>query len=166
MSAAEYFRADELATLVQSGESALTVYRDAFERGNVAATQPGVATYRDAFNRGAQVDLRTGLESNVGSYRGPFKRKHVARTGLESNVGSYRDAFERANPPSDPVASSPVGSGTEIEWPQIGIGLGARHHARARPLAGDADHADPAARSLIRVTSPGPEALRPPSGRS
>ncbi|HJS49951.1 MAG TPA: hypothetical protein VJ745_06475 [Gaiellaceae bacterium] len=122
MSAVEYFRANELATLAQSGESALTGYRDAFERGSVAGNQPGVATYRDA-----------------------FERRHVARTGLESNVGSYRDAFERANPSSVPVATSPV-SGTEIEWPQVGIGLGlgimlalglwlAMRITRIRPLA-------------------------------
>jgi len=102
-SAVEYFKANELATLVQSGESALTGYRDAFERGNVAGNQPSVSTYRDSFERGAQVDVKTGLESNV---------------------GSYRDAFERANPSNVPVATSPVGSGTEIEWPQVGIGLG------------------------------------------
>ncbi len=123
MSAVEYFKANELATLVQSGESALTGYRDAFERGNVVGSQPGVTTYRDAFQRG-----------------------HVGRTGLESNVASYRDAFERTNPSSAPVATSPVGSGTEIEWPQVGIGLGlgimlalglwlAMRITRIRPLA-------------------------------
>lgn len=123
MSAVEYFKANELATLVQSGESALTAYRDAFERGNVAGNQPGVAIYRDA-----------------------FQRRHVARTGLESNAGSHRDAFERANPPGASVATSAVGSGTEIEWPQIGIGLGlglmlalglwlAMRITRIRPLA-------------------------------
>ncbi len=121
------FRANELATLVQSGESALTgyrdPYRDAFERTDVAGHQPGVATYRDA-----------------------FERRHVTRTGLESSVGSYRDAFERANPSNVPVATSPVSSGTEIEWPQIGVGLGlgimlalglwlAMRITRIRPLA-------------------------------
>ena len=107
MSAVEYFKANELATLVQSGESVLTgyrdPYRDAFERGSLVGNQPGVTTYRDAFARGGQVDVRTGLESNV---------------------GGYRDAFERANPSNVPVATSPVSSGTEIEWPQIGVGFG------------------------------------------
>ena len=124
-SAVDYFKANELATLVQSGESALTGYRDAFERGNVAGDELGVATYRDAFERGAQVGVGTGLESNV---------------------GSYRDAFERSNPQTTPVTAAPVGSGTEIEWQQVGIGLAlgvalmlglwlAMRITRIRPLA-------------------------------
>lgn len=122
-SAVEYFRANELATLVQS-ESTLAGYRDAHERVGTTGNQPAVATYRDSFERG---------EVKIG-------------TGLESNVATYRDAFERSNPQTAPVTSSPVGSGTEIEWPQVGIGLGlgialmlglwlAMRITRIRPLA-------------------------------
>lgn len=122
-SAVDYFRANELSTLVQS-QSALGGYRDAHERVGTLGNQPAVAAYRDSFERG----------------------RHVARTGLESNVATYRDAFERSNPQTAPVTSSPVGSGTEIEWPQVGIGLAlgialilglwlAMRFTRIRPIA-------------------------------
>ena len=128
-SAVDVFRANELSTLVQSGESAPVGYRDAHERGEVT----------------------TPVQSNVVNYRDSFERTGIRGASLDpvatsSNVSTYRDAFERSNPQTAPATSSPAGSGTEIEWPQVGIGLAlgvalmlglllAMRITRIRPLA-------------------------------
>ena len=41
-----------------------------------------------------------------------------------NNVSTYRDAGERAVPQPQSPQITPTTSGTEIEWPQVGVGLG------------------------------------------
>jgi hypothetical protein len=141
-SAVEYFKANELATLVESGKPSAVEYFRANELATLVQSESALGGYRDAHER----TVGTGNQAAVAAYRDSFERRHVARTGLESNVATYRDAFERSNPQTASVTSSPVGSGTEIEWPQVGIGLAlgvalmlglllAMRITRIRPLA-------------------------------
>jgi hypothetical protein len=108
-------------------QSKAGAYRDANERPGATkpAVQSSVSRYRDAFER---TGVKQELGSSVAGYRDANERVVVQNQGLESSVGTYRDANERVvggRPESSvPVSDTSIGSGREIEWPQIGIGFG------------------------------------------
>jgi len=94
-------------------------YRDAHERANVP--QYSAPTYRDGF-------------------------EHAPAVTTSDQPFTYRDAFERSAPPSGSIEATTVTSGTELEWPQIGLGFAfglllalglllTVRSARIRPLA-------------------------------
>jgi hypothetical protein len=124
-SAVEFFKANEMATLTQSGvQPVLGVYKDANERGSVQSS---------------------GNESVLSGYVDANERGTATQT-IAPEPSSYRDGGERATVPSSPVTVAAVDSGREIEWPQLGIGFGvgivlalglllAMRFTRIRPLA-------------------------------
>ena len=144
----KYFYSVERATAAQAGETALSSYRDAFERGSV--TKPGVHSslsgYRDAFERGtpetaalqtSQMMAEDGFDKAVAlanqrglgsvlTYRDSFERATPVKpvTGLHSKRDTYRDGAERAVPIAGPSEVATISSGRELHWPQIGIGFG------------------------------------------
>ena len=118
---------------------------DAFERAVIAGTGA-----RDAYPA-STVRINDALEHPVSaggertSMLDARERAFAAKRNVQLANGTPPDAFERAvtaggtgsvdrfiandnrfrvTPVNDPVTVSATGSGTDIEWPQIGIGLG------------------------------------------
>jgi hypothetical protein len=121
-----------------------TTYVDANERGAlVNSTQPTVGAYTDAHERGTLQP--SGVESLQSTYVDANER--VGVTPISSPEPSiYRDGGERGTIPAGTVAVVATGSGSEIDWPQVGIGFGvgillalglllAMRFTRIRPLA-------------------------------
>ena len=99
-SAVDYFRANELSTLVQSGNASAVDYFRANERSTLAQSGGSAPVgYRDAHER-------------------------TVDTGNQPIVATYRDSFERVDLPRGSVPVSVTATGSDIEWPQIGVGLG------------------------------------------
>ena len=98
-----YFYANERATLVAQPIATADV-RDSHERATATATR-GLSVQQmmaeDGFDRAAAMADARGLTTRL----------------------DYRDAFERSNPGSS-IVTTPVNSGSEIDWPQIGVGFG------------------------------------------
>jgi hypothetical protein len=107
-----YFKANELATLVQQPVQ-LDRRTDAWDR-TAPITQ--ASTYRDAIQPAAE-------EHGVGSYVDANQRG-VTPTNTHDGISGYVDANQRGGrvPSGDVVSASSPGS--EFDWSQIGIGLG------------------------------------------
>lgn len=101
---------------------AVNTYRDAFERGGVkpSGTESALSGYLDANERGAV----TPIGSTVSGYLDANERGVVSTEHFGSKLATYREAGERAVVPAGPVVVSPISSGSEFEWPQIGVGFG------------------------------------------
>ncbi len=138
---------EELASLygVSSDLTVPTVYPDAFERAAAQGNVHGAATTAppDAFERAAGVHGVTSSEQAL-TVRGEelnrqnalgaftklapdaFERTALSQGTTSSGVISGDDRV-RIDPASLPTLTSPSTSptsGTAIEWPQVGIGLG------------------------------------------
>jgi hypothetical protein len=123
-----------------------TAYVDANERGGLAqAAQPGLGAYTDAHERGTV--RPSGIESVLGLYVDANERVG-APTTFSPEPSTYRDGGERGTPPvgTPATVAAAAGSGSEIDWSQIGIGFGvgillalglllAMRFTRIRPLA-------------------------------
>jgi hypothetical protein len=102
-----------------SQRAGLATMPDAFERAVNAQRPSVVSSYVDAHGRSTAGGDRQGL-STASRYPDAFER--ALRT--ESGPRVLLDSHDRVQPTSTPVVS-PVDSGREIEWPQIGIGFAA-----------------------------------------
>lgn len=94
---------------------------DAFERAVNAATQTSNAgVYLDAFERAMNAAAHT---SNVSVYQDAFQRALNNRiSSLPTAIpGDHHERFEALGTPSPASISS---SGSDIEWPQVGVGFG------------------------------------------
>jgi hypothetical protein len=91
------------------------VYVDAGERASVPPAQ-AAGTYRDAFERAPLVAANVVASTSSGYVDAATRSSHPLGTE------GYVDAMERGVAPTQPVVS-PTSSGSEIEWPQLGIGL-------------------------------------------
>ena len=100
---------------------------DGFDHAVAAklALQSKVGAYRDANERPGAT--KVVVQSSLSGYRDAFERTSV-KPEAGSSVTGYRDANERVaggRPQSSvPVSDTSIGSGREIDWPQIGIGFG------------------------------------------
>lgn len=131
-----------------------TVYRDAFERAVAGRSsgQVEAPVYRDAFERavssGTPGDRSRALNRlyGLGEYastplQDAFERAVVASNATTGpsdrsvalnrtyGLGDFAsspmgDVHDRVGPISEPVSTPIVGSGRDVEWPQIGIGFG------------------------------------------
>jgi hypothetical protein len=109
--AVTYFKANELATLVQQPVQ-LDRRTDAWDR-TAPITQ--ASTYRDAIQPAAE-------EHGIGRYVDANERG-VAPTNTQDGISGYVDANQRGGrvPSGDVVSASSPGT---VDWSQIGIGLG------------------------------------------
>jgi len=152
----------ERAVLARELSSRLdsTVYRDAFERA-VAADRTRTAA-QALTARSQALNERYGLGGVVS--RDAFERAALANAnrqwldGLSTRSEAMRsspglgstvpvsDSHDRFSPAPEPVSIPAVGSGREIDWPQIGVGFGVglvlamglmltMRYTRIRPLA-------------------------------
>ena len=132
----------ERAVAAQSGSSPI-VSPDAVDRALAArlALQSAPIVSPDAVDRVKATALSRPSTTSITP--DAFERA-VAATADNGNRIVFDDRFnESANVP---VASSPINSGQDLEWPQIGIGFGvgivlalglflAMRYSRIRPLA-------------------------------
>ena len=91
---------------------------DWFERAAAAAGRQGtVAPYVDAFERPGMAALRTSAPD--------WFERAAAADARGISAAPYVDAFERPAPVSiSQTASSPLDTGTDIAWGQIGVAFG------------------------------------------
>jgi hypothetical protein len=103
----------ERAAAAAERRGAIAPYVDAFER-------PGMAVQTSApdwFERAAAAAAR---DISSAPYVDAFERSAPVST----QAAPYVDAFERSTPVSTQAVSSPLDSGTDIAWGQIGIAFG------------------------------------------
>jgi hypothetical protein len=132
--------------------TSVSTYRDAGERSSVPTQPPAVATYRDAGERvgaksGGELQYLAALEARSRELNRIHRLGEFAPTQIDpqflaamqarsealnrkNGLGSYgpigvsdtdRSFVDNPSTPATPVS---VTSGSEIEWPQVGIALG------------------------------------------
>jgi hypothetical protein len=93
-----------------------TLTPDWFERAAAAAERRGaIAPYVDAFERPGMAGQTSAPD---------WFERAAAAAARDISSAPYVDAFERSTPVSTQAASSPLDSGTDIAWGQIGIAFG------------------------------------------
>src|SRR5262249_55449493 len=131
-----YFKANELSTLVQQPiqPTSVTGYRDA-KQGVVESPAARAERLRgEALNRMyGPNSVTANKDANQRIAGSPSARAERLRSeGLNKMYGlgdfasttSYKDANQRVDLPTTPVVEPVTSSGTDVEWPQLGIGFG------------------------------------------
>jgi hypothetical protein len=114
--AVTYFKANELATLVQQPVQ-LDRRTDAWGRTATPLVSPQLGTYPDA---GKRVGV---FEHGIGRYVDANQRGVAPLSTQDGTVG-YVDANQRGGRVPTGIEVSASSSGTDVDWSQLGIGLG------------------------------------------
>ena len=111
----------ERAVNAELRSSAVASYPDAFERAVNAELRPSsVASYPDAFQRAVDAQARSGTAAR---YPDAFERALNNRISMRPTT-IPGDHHERTEAFAAPSTASVASTGSDIEWPQIGIGFG------------------------------------------
>jgi hypothetical protein len=124
-----------LAGSIEPGDVVVGTYRDAHERAGASVNQGEPQWLKALAARSEGLNRKYGLGEFAGTSQAqsPELAALQARSiGLNRMYGlgefasgnGYRDAHERSNPPVGRMPVSLATSSNDIEWPQLGVGLG------------------------------------------